>query len=272
MPYTFGAGTGDDINIDTTSGPGANDSDSLIYGWWMPTTLTATRGLWSNGNVTGAEIDATTDELRLRSDTLTTDGQYTTTGVDLAIDQWKFIAFFLTCVNGGPAVTWKVWAGDIHNSPTAVTVTTATSPTGNLAASTAFTIGNKGTGTVAFQGDIAHVGCVTALSVGTTPTTNPFNIASRGTVTADEEQFILERFVQPAWVGDLHKMWDVPPGMSAMNQGAWHCNLDVEARWVYFYLNTTGNERTQVINGATWSQNGAPRPHVGMAMHPRPRR
>ena len=64
MAYTFGAATGDDITwTDTGSSWGTNGQAGLVCGWFFPTTLTATRGLFSVGTVHRIEIDATTSEI-----------------------------------------------------------------------------------------------------------------------------------------------------------------------------------------------------------------
>ena len=75
MAYTFGGATTDDITFASAITIGANSRAALICGWWYPTTLTATRKLWSANStgIVGAEIDTTTSELRLRSDNTTDD-------------------------------------------------------------------------------------------------------------------------------------------------------------------------------------------------------
>lgn len=262
MAYTFGAGTGDDITWQNQGSPGGNLSTSLICGWWYPTTLTATRGLWSTGNVFGAEIDATTDELRLRTDN-TTDGQWTTTGVDLAVNNWKFIAFFNTCSNTGPAAAWRVWAGSIDSAPVECTVTNAVSPVGNFVSNSSFYLGNKGTGTLAFQGDIGDCGYLLTTTAGAS--VNPFSIAAVGAVTNTEAQFIYERFVLPFWMGQGWWQCGVLPYHGTLTvttfDAAYACTSGLfQIRRAQYSSASVFSGVTPTINGATWSQNGSPRP------------
>lgn len=263
MPYTFGAGTGDDISWS----PGLQTGNTLVgiyvAGWWCPTTLTATRGLWSFGNTLGAEIDSTTDELRFRSDN-TTDGQWTTTGVDLAVNGWKFIACFATFNNTGPAGAWRAWAGDIQNAPIAVTVTQAVAPVGNFAGSSTFYIGNKGTGALAFQGDAAHVDVI--IHDAPAGTTTVFPIAAAGAITAAEEQYLLERFVWNSWLGRYpwlqpgHSLQD-RQGTAGTGAAFWHFNLDLGGVSSGYAPNaaTAANGSAIAINGATPSLRDDPR-------------
>jgi hypothetical protein len=198
MSYTCGATTGDDISM-VLANLGATAVQSLMMGWIKPTTLTAGRGIVGAGTIFGAEIGATTSELLLRTDN-TTDGQWTTTGVGLAVNQWQFLALFNTCNNTGPAAAWRVWSGTSEAAPVACTVTQTVAPVGNFTGSTAVTLGNKGAaGVLAFQGQIgawifhrnatSGNGASMPLSIG-------------GAVTAAEEEFLFHRYVMPVWRGE----------------------------------------------------------------------
>jgi len=263
VPYTFGAGTGDDITWSNRVALGSNGTSAIVCGWWYPTTLTATRGLWSGGNTVGAEIDATTDELRLRTDN-TTDGQWTTTGVDLVVNEWKFIAFLGTFLNGTPTASWRVWAGSIQSAPIECTVTGAVAPVGNFVGSNSFYLGNKGTGTLAFQGAIGDAGYAITSSTGGA-SFHPFSIATIGTISNLEAEFVYQRFVLPFWLG---RGW-TPDGplrarMSvATDDIAYACTSNQFQ--VRRYNNgdaTNFSGVTPTINGATYSQNGTPRPLI----------
>lgn len=204
MAYTFGGGTGDDIlcSLANFMAPGSGQA-FLITGWWRPTTLTAAagRGLWSAGSgAHTATIDTTTSELRLKTDNATTDGEWTTSGVGLATDTWSFLAFLLSTLNGTPSAAWRVWAGTLGTPPVAVTVTNAVAPSGNFTGSTQLYLGNVGTGTLAFQGDIDAVSALVP-NASASATLHPFGVAAFGAVSAGEEQFIYNRFVLPAWHG-----------------------------------------------------------------------
>lgn len=202
MSYTCGAATTDDLAITLPTSIGATATSCLVAGWWKPTTLTATRGLWSAGNIFGPEIDTTTSELRLRTDNAT-DGQWTTTGVGLAVNEWKFIAIANSCNNTGPTAAWVVWSGNNETIPKQVTVTQATAPVGNFTGSTAVVLGNKGTGSLAFQGEIGPIVLArnAADILGIAPTNVP------GTFTAEEIDLMYNRIVLPIWSGNWCPPW-----------------------------------------------------------------
>lgn len=201
MSLTFGGATGDDVTWTSGLTLGATTRNNLVCGWWRPTTLTATRRLWSAGTIFGAEIAAATSEIVLRTDN-TTDGQWTTTGAGLTLNQWQFLAFVASINNTGPAAAWRVWSGTIDTAPIECTVTQNTAPVGNFTGSGSFTIGNAGSaGTVAFQGDIANVAVFTHAAV--VGADRPFGNAAFGAITATEAQYLYERFVLPFWLGDM---------------------------------------------------------------------
>ncbi len=196
MPYTFGAGVGDDLSVTGVGSSGGGGWHSFVCGWWYPTTLTATRGYWSFSNTFGAEVDTTTSELRLRSDN-TTDGQWTTSGAGITTNKWWFLAFFNSCNNTGPAGAWRVWVGDVDNPPVMLSPTQAVAPVGSFIGSTNRRLGNKGTGSLAFQGTM---GWISFLVSGVN---NPgmFNIATDGTIDASIEEHVFRRWVEPHYLG-----------------------------------------------------------------------
>lgn len=257
MSYTCGAATSDDIATILTQ-LGANSTSCFVAGWWKATTLTATRGLWSAGDTFGAEIDTTTSELRLRTNN-TTGGEWTTTGVELAVNEWKFLAFANSCSNTGATAAWVVWTGTGDTAPTQVTVTQAVAPSGNFIGSTAIVLGNKGTGSLAFQGEIGPaVFARHATSIqGYVPTT------TSGVIDQQGVDIVYERLVLPIWSG----IW-CPPWLRQPRQGnnlqtvklvtsldlAGPINLDVS---------TSANGTpygTITLNGVTLSQERCPRP------------
>jgi len=255
VAYTFGAGTGDDINWAATVSFGANSRAHLVCGWFFPTTLTAGRGYWSAGNIIGVEVDSTTSELRLRTDN-TTDGQWTTTGAGITVNEWVFIAVFGTFNNSGPSAEWRVWIGRIGQAPVEVTVTQAVAPAGNFAASSSWTIGNKGTGTLSFQGDISDVVYIT--TSGAAAVDQMFFIETYGSAPQAAADLILERFVRPIWMGEL-----MPPGGRKADSVAdavyWPGSVGgVGLRCTY---RATDEQPFVVptINGATVSENRGPR-------------
>jgi hypothetical protein len=199
VAFTFGGTTAHNINFASAVTFGATARTSLVCAWYYPTTLTATRRLFAAGATWGAEVDTTTDELRLRTDN-TTDGQWTTTGVDMAVNEWKFIAIMNSTLNTGPASAWRVWVGTAESAPVAATVSVATSPVGNFTGNGTFYIGNTSGAALSWQGDIENMTVVaTSATIGVT--THPFAQVAYGAITAAEEQVAYERFVGPAWLG-----------------------------------------------------------------------
>jgi hypothetical protein len=206
MARTFGGATGDDISLTLTNNL-ASGRHMLVCGWFYPTTLTATRALWSIGTSVGAEIDTTTSELRLTTLHATTNGVWTTTGAGLTVNTWSFVATLVSVNSTGPADDWRVWTGRIDVAPVESTIASVTAPVGSVTAVNTFTIGNRGTtGTVAFQGDIESV--VVGLQIATIDVTqNALPIATAGTITQTEADLIYQRLVQPIWAGDLTPTW-----------------------------------------------------------------
>lgn len=264
MSYTCGAATGDDIAM-TLSSMGANTASCFVAGWWKPTTLTATRGLWSAGSIFGAEIDTTTSELRLRTDN-TTDGQWTTTGVGLTVDEWKFLAFANSCSNTGPTATWVVWSGTGETAPQQVTVTQNTAPSGNFTGSTAPVLGNKGTGTLAFQGEIgpAVFARHSASIAGYVPTT------TAGTIAQEGIDVIYERLVLPIWSGIWCPPWLRQPRLNnntATTMFVTSLDYALPAE-VDVVTGTTQPFGTITRNGVTLSQERCPRAMPQQALQP----
>lgn len=265
MAYTFGAATGNDINW-TTASSGGNSTVCLAAGWFYPTTLTATRGLFSYGNVCGVAIDTTTSELRLKTDN-TTDGQWTTSGVGLAVDKWSFIAFMLTCSNTGPTAAWRVWSGTFETAPVERTVTQAVAPSGNFTAGTSFTVGNIGTGTIAFQGDIGPV--LTCHPPAINSTTGFIQNAAAGAITQDEADDAYRNVVLPFWKGEPMPFRVRQYGLQTGSTMGAFLNLDNALPSTQEVVSgATLVSRAPTINGATPSQNRAPRVYETTAAQP----
>lgn len=272
MPYTFGGDIGDDISFSAVTTFGSTARAGLVCGWWRPTTLTAGRRLWACGadisDDYAATIDTTTDELRLHSNNITTNGEWTTAGVDLTVDQWTFLAIMGSTLNSGSAEAWRVWSGTVETAPVERTATQAVASVGNFAGNATFCIGNNQAG-YAFEGDIADVSMmISSAAVGVT--TNPFGIAAHGAITNAEALHVYETLVLPIWLGDPSVMFTEPV---VGNLSRYHWSGDVGGLIV-------GNTNTSAtlgpiaptINGASWSQNGAPRPSHMPDMLPMRRR
>lgn len=254
MAYTFGGGTGDDITFTAPTSTGGNGIEGFVAGWWYPTTLTATRGYWSAGNVFGAEVDTTTSELRLRTDN-TTDGQWTTTGAGITTNKWWFLAFLYTCNNTGPAAAWRVWIGDENTAPVVQTPAVAVAAVGNFTGSTSRTIGNKGTGTVAFQGDIGWFLCLS--NAGLSTTQSPFGILTNGALGVDQETRTESRFVMPLWSGRF-PIQNYALGSLTAAFSAVHVPLELPSYGRVWSSSTSPNPLALTINGATYTQNEPP--------------
>lgn len=196
--YSTAGATGDDVNWTLGTTIGANSRLSLVCGWWKATTLTAGRFLWSVGNTGwGVAVGSTTDELELYSDNATTDGVWFTTGWDQVTDEWRFGAFWINCSTG--STNWRVWRGTANEHPTQVTVTNSVAPSGSYSGSNAFTLGNRGTGTVGYQGVVGDVTVQVSSAAGIT---EQFGVATTGTTTTAEEEHLLHRLIYPIWRGE----------------------------------------------------------------------
>lgn len=199
MSWEFGSTTTDSLQFGLTNNHASGGTSLFVCGWWYPTTLTATRRLWSLAAVIGVEINTTTSELRLKTDN-TTDGQWTTSGVNLTLNEWKFIAFFGTFTNTGPAAQWRVWAGTVETCPAEVTVSVAVAPVGNFVAASAFNLGNTQAGSVSWQGLIGNANTIvcSAGSLQNFPLPN----TTSGTITNDEANIVFQQLVIPYWSGE----------------------------------------------------------------------
>lgn len=270
MSYTFGGATGDDVTWSSTTTVGAASRVGFVAGWWKPTTLTAGRGLWSAGNVHGARVAASTSELELVVDNATTDGVWSTTGVGLATGSWKFLAFLCNLAST-PAVAWNVWVGDETTAPAQVTVTNTTGMSGALTGNATTYVGNLGTGTVAWQGEVENV-VVGVSSAGAGSAVNPFGIAAFGTTTTAEALAVEERFVRPIWQGEHDTA-----RRSGFTSGGWDWSYlpfagPLFAVERFICSSVSVNPRiAPTVNGATVSAERGPRPPLlsgGWAVRP----
>ena len=255
MSYTFGAGTGDDIAVTSALSLGADNTVTLVAGWWYPTTLTATRGYWSAGSIFGAEVDTTTSEIRMRTDN-TTDGQWVTSGAGIVTNKWQFLAFLAATENTTVAGAWRVWVGDENTAPVIQTPAVSVSRSGNYTGSTAVAIGNKGTGTLAFQGDIGWVMLAAASAIGIN---SPFYVSASGVISDAEAKLVEERWVLPLWRGTpnpCHMVTTTPAGSFTMIHLPFDQQLSIASQWSQ--STSPANPLAMTINGATWSENQPP--------------
>lgn len=259
MAYTFGGATGDDFNWTAGIGIGGDNGGYLACIWVYPTTLTATRVLWSWGaSVNCLQIDTTTDEVRLVTDWSTTDAVHTSTGVDMVVDTWKFIAVLSCQENTGDTQGVRMWAGDLENPPVEVTVTTTTAGVGAPTASTTACVGNgAAAATVAFQGDIEEFGMLAITNVATLP--NPLNLPTSGSISNDAANWVLENRVRPFWRGEAFGLDLARASLNAFQVEVTHLvlnNLPIVRR----QRAAVGDmDVAPTINGATLSERRGPR-------------
>lgn len=257
MSYTFGAGNGDDINCPSSVNLGGDNTNGLVCGWFYPTTLTATRGYWSAGVTFGAEVDTTTSEIRMRTDN-TTDGQWLTSGAGITTNKWWFIAWLAATENTTVNGAWRVWVGDNDVRPTEVTVTNPTVRSGNYTSNGTVYAGNKGTGTLAFQGDIGWISFLTTTVVGIN---TAFGIGTSGVISNGEAELTYNRWVLPLWMGRPDAMKFIT-ATEAASFTVIHMNFEnqMATRWSH---GTTPSTALLTVNGATPSYNAPPtRPPV----------
>ncbi|CAB4197159.1 hypothetical protein UFOVP1304_33 [uncultured Caudovirales phage] len=223
MAYTFGGTTGDHLTWTESASPwGITARSGIIAGWYRPTTLTAGRALWSVGGVNRAEIATTTSEIKLVLDRATTDTEWTTTGLGLAVNQWHFVAVLQNNFNTGPVTNFRVWSSVGTDIPTAVTVAQTIAGAGNTINSTVVTAGNvSAAGATAFQGQIGRFDYVVGVSasslIGNT----------NGSIGTENERIMFEQVVVPIWAGYFPTFYG---SGTQSNNGITHVvwDLDVE--------------------------------------------
>lgn len=255
MAYTFGGATSDDIsNMTLAVAAGGDNTAHLVFGWFHPTTLTAGLGFWSCGNTYGSRIAAATDEIQMDTDN-TTDGMWETTDADITVDKWWFIAW-LSCTENTTVVgQWRVWVGDINNAPTARTVVNTTARSGNYTGSQVFTIGNRGTGTVAFQG---HIGSIASLVNNTVAINTWSTIGTSGVISAQEEDNVYRRFVLPAWARQPNMQY-VKSSLFSSSLSLLTVDLNTPLFRAYQHSQSAVDfQFVPTINGATYSELRSP--------------
>lgn len=256
MAFTFGAATGDDITWTESASPwGATARSGLIAGWFLPTTLTATRTLWSVGATNRCAIATTTSEVDVFVQR-TTNSQYTTSGLGLTAGRWHFLAILASWSNTGPTDTYRVWRGYDVEVPSLVTINqTAPAGAGTSTSSTIPSIGNAAAaGTVAFQGDVGRFDFI----VGTV--NNAFCNNTTGAISADDETVIFNTVVMPLWCGEVPTFH----ATSAQgNNGITHISVDLDQAGGYARSVRNGGsiytmDRALTVSGATASLNRSP--------------
>lgn len=262
MPYTFGAAATDDVTWATTITAYADNRAQFWCGWIRPTTLTAGRYVYTWGpvaatTINGVAIAATTSELSLHMNRVTTDSRYDSSGVGLAVDQWTFVATLSSTENTGALDAWRLWTGTADQPPVERTLTLGAAGSGNLTGGSQMYVGNNGTASVAFQGDIAQVRYIVSAAANSA-TLHPLGIATSGVITNTEAQLAFERWVMPAYLG---LKWRIPwPNAANLEVGYWSCDVISDVRRYVSAAAVSVGHLTPTVSGATSALTGAPRP------------
>jgi hypothetical protein len=258
MSYTFGAAATDDIAFTLPISLGGDNRACLVLGWWYPTTLTAGRGYWGAGSIFGAEVDATTSEIRLRTDNATTDGEWVTSGAGIVVDQWHFLAFLSATENTTVAGDWRVWVATGSTAPRIMTPAVSVARNGNYTASNAFTVGNKGTTSAAFQGDIGWVSVLNMASADSVGSRGFPRIAASGVITDAEAEDVGRRWVYPIYCGrpnPQENSWGTTTDPIAVT----HLPLDaLQAPGAASSQSLSPNDVEMTVSGATWTHHQPP--------------
>lgn len=267
MPYTFGGATGDDIVLPVVSSIIGPSVSGLATLWAYPTTITSGRALIGFGNNIGRIAhSATANEIDVLLPAGTTDGVWTSSGLSLSTNTWRFLAVAWSAV-AGPTMDVKLWAGDSVTPPTAVTITQATAPVGTFTSATTATMGNGSASSgIAFQGDLAQYDAFSTNIAG--GANHPFGQSAYGAFSAESEALLLSRFVLPLWEGSYRAR---ALGRVINNTTSFQhisCDLSLLAAAYRHVQTTSANESVAAltINGATVSANGCPKPRFGHAV------
>jgi hypothetical protein len=197
MAITTGAATTDNIFLGGNTLSATGPSVVMVWGWIKVNTFTSGRSI---NNV--LKLDGTT-ELRFVVTRLTTATELVTTTAGITVGEWVFVC--TAAISTTTAHDSSIWVGRAETPPTLMTLTTAVGGSGNFSGTGLSVLGNlTSSGTTAFQGTSDGWG---GISTGDTITGagSPFNISSFTALTADDDRFLLDRFVIPAWLGQAPK-------------------------------------------------------------------
>lgn len=257
MAYDFAANA-DFTWTDSASTYGATGKSNLICGWFYPTTLTAGRCLWGVGGTNRCAIATTTSEIDLFLDR-TTDSQHTTSGLNLTVDEWKFIAVLGAFADLFTTTTYKVWAASGVDIPQLITVNQTSAGTGSSVSSTIVTVGNSSQAAASsFQGAIGRFDYIAAT------TNTALCRGNSGTISSADEYFIYQQVVLPIWKRQY------PPYFmtgTESNNGIQHSIIDFDQRQAgtsqLVQTSRCGgtiltNGRTGTPNGISWSIQRSP--------------
>lgn len=206
MAFNF-ANVTDDARVGMPGNFYNNDSLTVFAGWFRPTTLTAGRYLigMQATTSTGVSIDATTDELKCVSRGVTTNGEWVTTGVDMVVDEWMFMACAIQPADAMGGTPWRLWCANKDRRPVMFTPALSVAQVGANTSGGNVAIGNSDTtASNGFQGQIAEC----TFGNITSTVNHDWRLATSGAWTAREEERIFQQFVIPAYLHDMGALWD----------------------------------------------------------------
>lgn len=266
MPYTFGGANTDDLTLPVVTSITGPSVSGMLLAWVFPTTLTPGRGLAGFGNNLGRIlVSATSGEIDVALGAGTTDGVWTSSGLALTADTWRFLAIAWTAI-AGPTMEVRLWAGDGVTPPEPVTMAQAIAPVGTFSSQTTMTIGSTATSSsLAWQGDIGPLDVIsTNIAAGAT---HPFGQTAYGAFATESVDMMFSRFVRPIWEGSYRH---APVGRVVNNTTSMqHVSLDMllQGAAARHIQTSSANESIGIptYNGATVSARAAPRARFSAA-------
>lgn len=239
MAITTGSATTDNVFIGGNTITVAGPAVAMTWGWIKVNTFTSGRSIHNTLKLNG------TTELRLLLTRLTTATEVVTTTAGIVVGEWVFVCTAAICTT--TAHDSRVWIGRTETPPeTKQTLTTAVAGSGNFSSTGMTVLGNlTSTGTTAFQGTSDGWGGAFTAST-TTGGTHPFGLSSLTALTAADDNFLLQRFVLPAWLGETPK-----PVISNATEATARSGIYVTGQSDPYQLTTTQRRTTATILTAT---------------------
>jgi hypothetical protein len=242
---------------------------NMFAGWFLPTTLTAGRGYGGTGSLgnNSLRVHTTTSEFHVNVDR-TTDDVWTSSGAGMVTGVWQFVAYVLSVSSAGET-DLALWRGTLDDRPVEVSMSRSVG-SGFVASSSTGVAGNIGsTASAAFQGQAENIVYMrSALSAGIE---NLFSLESEAVITADERQFLLQRFILPIWAGEVPCLLF---RQRTVSSAQWMASLALvfnEGRAKQIGVRNVALNAAATVDGATFSETRGPRPKL-QHLHPYPAR
>lgn len=237
-------------------GDGAN---MFVCGWWHPTALTSGNNYWNAAAVYGAYVDGTTSEIRMKSNNVTTPGEWVTSGAGITTDKWWFIAWLCAFENTTVPGEWRCWIGDIDTAPIEQSISNPVVRSGNFTNANAFGV-NSAAGSISWAG---YIGWLYFLHAHSPARHSYSTIATSGVITNDEAANVYARWVLPSWIGRQNRdLFTVAGGDFFWSA---HLDLTMLGTRAYSWLSSASLTSTPslTLTGSAWDENQPPRqaPH-----------